>query len=78
MLNRTVTFHKPELIFVQYEKSFFFVIIIRLRKGFLEFLEELSADSKGSVNMLDLDERKRFTDIVTRHMGSIVSAYIKS
>ena len=44
----------------------------------MEFLEELSADSKGSVNRSDVDERKRFTDIVTRHMGSIVSAYIKS
>ena len=44
----------------------------------MEFMDELSADSKGRVNRSDVDERKRFTDIVTRHMGSIVSAYIKS
>ena len=43
-------------------------------------MDELSADSKGRVNTSDVDERKRFTDIVRRHiyMGSIVSAYIKS
>ena len=59
-------------------KKVFFCNYHQAKEGVFGVLEELSADSKGSVNMLDLDERKRFTDIVTRHMGSIVSAYIKS